>query len=1091
MKLILFLMIAALLQVSAATYAEKVTISAKNVTLEQAFQEIRKQTGYNFLYSDEMIANTKPVSLQFKDANIDDVLKACFKDQPLTFVIKDKNVVVQKKPAPVPEKQSALPPVTVTGTVLDESNQPLPGVTIKEKRTTNGTVTGTKGDFTITVTDRNATLAVSFIGYETQVLSVSSLSKQAIIVLKVSSTNLKEVVVNKGYYNEKRELSTGDVSSVSAKVIAEQPVSNPLAALEGRVPGLYISQSSGIPGGDYSVRLRGQNSIANGNNPLYIVDGVPFTSVSLTSTYFGGGAIAQLSPFNSLNPSDIESIDILKDADATSIYGSRGANGVILITTKKGTAGKTNVNVNVYQGIGQVAHMMDLLNTTPYLAMRHEAFKNDNATPDPNHDFDLLDWDTTRNTDWQKVLIGNTSHLTDAQTSITGGDVNTQFLVSGGYHKESLVFPGDFYDQKGNVHINLNHSSPDQRFHMAVSASYVVDNSVLPTADLTSQINLAPDAPPLYDTNGNLNWAVVNGNATWTNPIAYLGQQANATSNNLIGNLNLSYKILPGLQVASSFGYTNMSMSQSILIPLSSYNPAYSSITDIRSNDFGTNTLKTWIFEPQINYQKKLGEGTLNLLIGSTFQSNNQNSLSQIAYGFSSDALIQNVAAASTTIIGSSSNTIYKYNAFFGRINFDWKQRYLINATARRDGSSRFGPDNQFGNFGSIGAGWVFSKEDFVNKNLSFLSFGKLRASYGTVGNDQLPDYQYLSTYSTYSYNYQGLSGLKPARIANPYFGWEVVKKFEAGLELGFVNDRILLNASYYNNRTGNQLVGYTLPSITGFTTVEANLPAVIQNTGVEIELHSINIKSTDFNWSTSFNLTVPKNVLVSYPDLASSNYANRYVVGQSLFIQKLYHSTGVNPQTGVYTFATGNASGIPSYPQDLQATAPITQKFYGGLQNSFTYKSFQLDFFIQFVKQTGFNYLSYFGGPAGQFGASYGADGNMPTAILARWQNPGDITTIQKFTQNFGSAAASAYFNSFNADNAVTDASFIRLKNVALSYKLPVDWTQKAHLSSARIYLQGQNLFTITKYIGLDPEVQGLRLPPLRLITAGVQIGI
>jgi hypothetical protein len=365
---------------------------------------------------------------------------------------------------------------------------------------------------------------------------------------------------------------------------------------------------------------------------------------------------------------------------------------------------------------------------------------------------------------------------------------------------------------------------------------------------------------------------------------------------------------------------------------------------------------------------------------------------------------------------------------------------------------------------------------------LPFLSFGKLRGSYGTSGNDQITSYQFLSTYTSSSYSYEGISGLSPTRLTNPYFAWEIVKKMEGGIDLGFLKDRILVSGSYYRDRTGNQLVGYPLPYITGFSTVQYNLPAIIQNTGWEITVNSTNIKTANFSWTTTGNISIPENKLVSYPLIANSPYKNIYVVGQSIFIKKVYHNTGVDPQTGIYGFTTKNANGLPSAPQDQITSKPVTQVFYGGIENSLSFKGLRLDFLFQFVKQLGYDYRKYIYPP--------GTDNNNePIAVLGRWQTTGNLTGVERF--GVSSAVTNAYNSLQGSDGVITNASFVRLKNLALSYELPSSYKTKCHLKSARVYLQCQNLWTLTKYNGMDPEVGGLTLPPLRMITGGVQIGL
>lgn len=358
-----------------------------------------------------------------------------------------------------------------------------------------------------------------------------------------------------------------------------------------------------------------------------------------------------------------------------------------------------------------------------------------------------------------------------------------------------------------------------------------------------------------------------------------------------------------------------------------------------------------------------------------------------------------------------------------------------------------------------------------------------MRGSVGATGNDQITDYQYLSSYSPSSQSYQNINGLSPTRIANPYFGWEQVKKYEGGIELGFLKNRVLISGSWYLDRTGNQLVGYSLPSLAGFTSIQANLPAIVDNSGFELTLNTTNIRSQHFTWTTTFNLTLPKNKLVSFPDLKTSPYVNTYQVGQSIYSRKLFHYVDVNDTTGIYEFGSskGGITNSPSYPGDLMISKPITQQLFGGVQNSFRYTAFQLDLFFEFVKQRGYNVLSSFSSPGM-------VNQNLPTYYLSRWQKPGDVTSVGYFSTISGADPNAALGIS---DYGVSDASFIRLKNIALYYTLPQITPKALHLQNARIYFLAQNLITITKYLGLDPETQGLTLPPLRMLTFGIQISL
>jgi hypothetical protein len=407
-----------------------------------------------------------------------------------------------------------------------------------------------------------------------------------------------------------------------------------------------------------------------------------------------------------------------------------------------------------------------------------------------------------------------------------------------------------------------------------------------------------------------------------------------------------------------------------------------------------------------------------------------------------------------------------------------------VNLTARRDGSSRFGSNNRFHNFGAIGAAWLFSQESFIKDHITFLSFGKLRASYGTSGNDQIGDYQFLSLYEpvTYSNQYQGTIGLQPTGLTNPYIQWELTKKLQAGIDLGFIQDRVLVNANYYYNTSANQLLYYSLPIATGFTEIYRNFPATVVNSGLELAINTINIQKQVFSWSTNFNITIPRNKLKAFPDLASSNYANQLMIDKPLSIIKQFKFAGVNPETGRYQYlgADGAVTSSPVSITDQIVLFTPDPRWYGGLQNSLSFKGFSLDLLLQFVKQKVNN--NYTLGLTNSVGRG---TANQTVSVLSRWQEKGDNASIQKFSSlsDFSIGATSS-----NAD--VTDASYVRLKNCSFSWNLPPDWLKKAHLTKGRIFIQGQNLLTFTKYKGLDPESLGISsLPPLRVWTVGVQL--
>lgn len=1107
MKITTLLLLITVMTVSATTFAQKITLNEHKASLEQVLEKIRIQSGYDLIYSDDMLSKSTSVTINLKDASLDEALKASLQNQPLTYQIQDGTVVFRVKELTFIDKvKEIIAAIDVSGRVTDENNQPLASATVTVKGTNNSTLTDANGFFTLKGVQPNEAIVISFIGYEKQELPAKA--NLGGIKLTQATSPLDEVKVQ-AYGTTSQRLSTGNISSVSAKEIEQQPVANPLLALEGRAPGVFITQSTGLPGSGVNVLIQGKNSLTKGNDPLYVIDGVPYSSQLLptinailgsSSKNGAPAATGGGNPLSFINPNDIESISLLKDADATSIYGSRAANGAILITTKKGKVGATKVDFNLQNGWGQVAHFLPVLNSQQYLQMRHQAFKNDGLTPDPNSDYDLFNhygWDTTRNTNWQKELIGRTARYGDYNISISGGSATTQFLIGGNLHRETTVFPGDLADNKGGVHFSLNNSSTNQRFHFQLTGSYMADNNQLSSTDFTTDaVQLPPVAPTLNNPDGSLNWgSMPNGNSTWKNDLAYLRNTYGNKTNNLVSNLLMSYQILPGLDFTTSAGYTNLTTNEIATYPIAANLPEYRSIFK-GSSIFANSQIISWVIEPQIHYTRNISKGKLDLLVGSTVQQNNNYRQQFSASNYPTDAQLQDIRSAPNVTVASTVNSVYKYNAGFSRINYNWEDKYIVNLTGRRDGSSRFGPESQFHNFWSVAGAWLFSNEDFFKKAVPFLSFGKIRASYGTTGNDQIGDYSFLNLYNNVTANvpYQGVNGLAPGGIYNPFLQWEETKKLQFGLDLGFLKDRILIYTGFARNRSSNELLSYDLPVITGFTSLAANFPATIQNTAWEYTVSTNNIKSKDFSWTTSINLTIPQNKLLSFPNLATSGYANSLVIGQPFTILKKYHYLGVDPASGQYEFANwvGGQTTNPDTAvlKNRTSLVNLAPKFYGGFQNTFHYKAFEIGVFFQFVKQTGPNYA--FGNTPGRF---FGTSnfGNQPTYILDYWRQTGDINTFGKLSTTYPGTQRSNYSAVPNSsDAAYSDASYIRLKNASLSWQLPEVWKKSVHFQNANIYVQGQNLLTFTHYKGLDPEsLSSTTLPPLRVWTIGVRVGL
>jgi len=937
------------------------------------------------------------------------------------------------------------------------------------------------------------------------------------VKLEMSSSKLDEVQIQFSGVTSRRT-STSNIATIKADEIAKQPVDNPLYALMGRVPGLIVTPVSGLPNAPVKVQLRGQNSLSSvESEPLFVVDGIPYVnnfeanSLGKYGRQLDGNYPTQNSALSFLNPNDIASIDILKDADATAIYGSRGASGVILITTKKGNIGETKIDASVTAGFSHVTKKLDLMNTQQYLQMRRDAYVNSRQiVPDheyPNslknpQNFDLTVWDPNRYTDWQEVLLGGTARNYNANANISGGSSIVQYMIGGTYNKMGYVFPGDAHNENGSAHFNITGHSVNQKFRISFDGSYNSSKSNSPADFSFVAISLAPNAPSIYNPDGQLNWepnpGSPTGEATWDNPLASLKRSTETTSNSLLAGFNVSYSFSPSLTFTTTGGFTNIRSKNFSPTPIASQDPSTFSYAQ-GSATFGNSLNDTWSLEPKLNYQANLGLGKLDILFGGSWQGQNQTSDLLTVGGIPNDALLRNIAAGS---VSGQSNTSseYKYLGAFGRINYNWKDKYILNLNARRDGSSRFGPGNQFGNFASVGAAWIFSNEKIFSERNSILSFGKLRLSYGVSGNDAIGDYQYLELFDLANgigQQYQGLPILSPKGATNPDYHWESKRSLEIGTDLSFFKDKLLLSGSYFYALSTNQLVPLPLPATAGPSSgINVNQSARLRNSGLEFTLTTENFKSGKFSWNTSGNISLlNRNKILSLPsgnfsilrlstiykedaDLIGKPFAG--VVGAPKYM-------GVDPLSGIYTFAdkNGNPTTVSTDVDQFAKLINISPQYYGGISNQFKYGNLSLSVFVQFTKQLGKSYIYQ----NNWIFPGLSSSANQSVLYDDRWRQPGDIKDIQKSSTSF------ELINNQNlmqrSDASWVNASFVRIKNVAIAYQFSEKFVRKLGVRTLSVNASGQNLLTFSGYDGPDPETQSVgSLPPLRIITAGLQVG-
>jgi TonB-linked SusC/RagA family outer membrane protein len=1098
MKLMIFFLTVVCLHVSAAGYGQNgtVTISGKDLPLEKVFSVIKKQTDYVCFYGSLNLKDAKPVSLSFKNADVQEVLKAALWGQGLDFSITGKTITIMKKPVTA-AASTAGPGRTVkaVGVVYNEVGQPLSGANVTIKATGKGTITNAKGEFELPAVPEGSPLVISFIGYAPQVVKVSE-GKEMQVYLNVAKNELDKVVVQ-AYGTTTQRLATGNIATVTAAEIERQPIMNPLQALQGKVPGLVVSQTSGFASAPFMVELRGRSVINQdfASSPLYIVDGVPLKildlgpvasdnyqsySTGIIQNGQGGPANGQ-SPFFNINPSDIESITVLKDGDATAIYGSRGADGVIIITTKKGKAGKAKLEINAYHGVNAVTRNYKMLNTQQYLKLRGEAFYNDSIAygivPDAGSAPDLLVWDTTRYTDWQKFIYGKIGITTDAELNASGGDKFNNFRISGGYHDEKGILAYSGADRRGSVQFNLSHKSLDQKLNVSFTNFYSIAESNL--ISVNQGATLPPDAPAVFTPDGQLNWKGWEA-ASYVFQFGNLFDTYKSNTIYLNSALSIKYDLLKGLSFLTDMGYSTMKNSQFGTNPIVAQDP----LTNPKGTSFfGNNNNNTWTIEPQLQYTTTFSKMKVQALWGSSIQHISTNYNATAGIGYSNDNLLGSISNAPTKNASDGAGN-YKYGAMFGRVTLNWDDKYVVNVSARRDGSSRFGAGKQFGNFGAIGSAWIFTEENFFKDHLKFLSYGKIRMSYGLTGSDNIGDYGYLTRWTgstTSIVPYQNQTSYAPTQHANPDLQWQVDRKLEGGLALGFLKDRIYLELTWYRNRCGNQLISYAIPGITGFTSILANSLASLQNSGFEGILKATIIDSKNVKWNANFNIGVNRNKLLAYPGLDQSPYANRYIIGQPMNLTYLLHFTGVDPADGRYTFEDKNKDGqILAGPGPKGDLYPRDQsiKFDGGFGTDLIYKGWSLNLFFHFRR------LDY--AKSAIFSGTFpGGFGNQSVQILDHWQKPGDIKPFSRLT----TVGDNTDVNFASSDGTFSNGSFIRLQNVSLSYELPAKVLKLVGMQNARIYVRGENIFLITKYNGIDPEVPYFGyLPPAKIITGGIQ---
>lgn len=1111
MKLTTILLIVACLQVSATGHSQNVTLSMKDAPLQKVFREINRQTGFQFFYKDQMLKSAGKVSIEVNDVPVKEALKQCFNNLPITFEIIDNTIVVKERPATVNEQLSDIPPpINVSGVVKNEKGEPVAGASVTVKGTQKGTTTNDAGFFELRDVDKDAVLVVSGTNIETVEIKLGGRTSLNISTrIKVSAIDEVQII---GYGTTTKRLNTGAIANIKGEEIKDRPVSSLAQALQGKMPGLVITSNVyGGLGTAPGILIRGVNSITSGTSPMIIVDGAVVDEKATT--------------LNFINPSDIETIDVLKDAAATGIYGSRGTNGVILITTKKATLGKTKLSANISTGWKTATGLTKRMNTQQYLQMRKDAFAVGNMasptsvinpiTPTPDNAPDLTLWDQNAYTNFPEMEAGNPGPNYNAALTISGGTKSLNFVAAAGYFRMYDLQMWRPYQERMNGRFQLNHTSLDNKFNFKLGSIYGIENQKLSfitpisgSSGLVAAMN--PPNFPLYQADGSLNMGSDNsigGFLGGYNSLVNESVSSTVQSKSLVLDADLSYSIVKGLIAKMGAYYSVQSGASHLLYPSTAVNSQDAQIYAVPFGDHSNSSFTSVNIEPQISYVRSVSKATVTALAGATFSDRDREIYTAQVNNPGSDGLLSSYAAGQPTTV-TSDNTEEKFQSVFARISTNWDKKYMLDISYRRDGSSRFGTNNRWANFATIGLGWIFTSENFFKDNMSFLSYGKLKGSYGTTGNNNIPDYQYLGLLSsppTYvsgaypGYTYQGI--LAPSNYPNPDIRWETTTKGDIGLELGFLKNRIMLSAGWYRNTTTDLLVDIPLAPQSGFDSYYGNFPGVVQNTGLEFEMTTQNLAAgSKVKWTSKFVLSNNKNILKSFPGLESSSYATTLQVGRALVnygtlpgIEMPYHFTGIDPATGLPQFEDLNKDGDITYADFVNNSAWIGSSLptlYGGLTNTLSYKGFSLEIFLQYSNGI-FAKWNFLSNPIGtMYNPSADVVGNY-------WMKPGDVTKYPRLYTNTSGVAT--YINPLSQYYRFSTAClyrgyYLRLKNVQLNYSLPARLLGKLKMSNATVFISGENLAVYTpEKLYQDPEVMNFNSSPtyglLRTITTGIRV--
>lgn len=971
------------------------------------------------------------------------------------------DTVVKEAPEANVQTPSTQAQGTVTGTVSGPSG-PLAGVTVQVQGTTVTTSTDQQGKFEIAASPEQS-LTFNSVGYAPSSRLVGD-SKTFQITLETETNTIESVqVVAVGYGTMKRATLPTAVSSIGASEIENEVLPSITQAIQGKAGGVQVTQKSGSPGSGINIRVRGTTSINASSDPLYVVDGIPVNSTTNFtggSSFELGGGTQGINVLASINPSDVQSIEILKDAASSSIYGSRAANGVVLITTKKGAAGKSEFNFNMYEGFSHVPReryhkMMNTAQYQDYMTDMYKYVKENN----PNAAIpDQIFANPDVNTDWQDAIF-RTAPTRSYELSASGGSEKTQYYTSVGFMQQGgVLLNSDFNRLSGRL--NLNHQHNEKlRFAASINLTRAINQRVQEENSKEGPTKNGIFSPPnigIYDAQGNYAYDMVT--RTRENPVAMLELPTNeANTFRALANASAEYSFIPELTLKTSFGTDISFIDETFFMPPIGLR-SWASRGGVGARRNTRDQL--WINETTLTYDKTVGDHYFNALAGFSVQESRLEFVHGQRSNFPNNDINQLVAGG----IVDNANSFPEEWAIasgFARVNYNYLEKYILNLNLRADGSSRFGADNRWAYFPSVAAAWRINQEDFLKDNKTFSDL-KLRASWGITGNQNIGNYASRSLYSAGN-NYMGVPGFVPNILGDQGLKWETTTQWNVGTDVGLFNNRISLLADYYHKKTTDLLLGMPILLSSGFGTYFTNA-GDIENKGFEFELSSKNLVG-EFKWSTSLNMTFNRNKILKLADGVDEMFGgiegvNRARIGEPLGVFYGYKAVGVNPQTGMIDYQAYDGTVGPPKDDNFYKIGDPNPQFFGGITNNFSYKNFDLSILGQFT----------YGNDILNYGLANGLEGyNVSSNAFVdwerRWRQPGDITDMPRPTpSNSDNGKVSTRF--------IQDGSFFRIRNVTFGYTLPESVSEKIRMKKLRWYFTVQNAYVFTNYRGFDPEV-------------------